>query len=48
VLLGKGEKKKTLCLHHQRRLHYSFVYKVWVGQIAWKIEKSFEEYEKCG
>jgi len=47
VLLGK-EVKGTLCLHHKRRLHYSFVYKILAGQIAWKIENFFEEYEKCG
>jgi hypothetical protein len=42
------EEKKTLCLYHEHRLHYSFVYKIWAGQIVWNIEKSFEQYEKCG
>jgi hypothetical protein len=39
VLLGK-EEKKTLCLHHQRKRHYSFAYKIWAGKIAWK-ERNF-------
>jgi hypothetical protein len=47
--LVKNRGKKTLCLYHQFKLHYSFVYKIRAGKIAWKIiKKYFEEYEKRG